>query len=146
MHLCANYFVTDTAANSPGIVRGRSVFSLIFLPFLRKRDDQSKVGCLFTFWGFAGRHLEILSVSYLRWHFMSAVQYLYNTIFGSKLTYKMTTLQRNYRKMTMNWSFSYNAFVKLHGKKIWEPQHDFVISKTVTRCVIKGLYRICKYL
>ena len=27
--------------------------------------------------------------------------------------------------------FSYNTFVKFHGKKIWEPQHDSVISKSV---------------
>ena len=29
---------------------------------------------------------------------------------------KGTVLQRNYRKMTMKWSFSYNSFVKFHGK------------------------------
>ena len=27
--------------------------------------------------------------------------------------------------------FSYNTFVKLHGKNIWEPQHDSVTSKSV---------------
>ena len=31
-----------------------------------------------------------------------------------KLCYKGTTLQNNYRKMTMKWSFSYNSFVKFH--------------------------------
>ena len=45
--------------------------------------------------------------------------------------YKGTILQRNYRKMTIKWSFSYNSFVKFHGTKIWEPQHDHVISNPV---------------
>ena len=31
--------------------------------------------------------------------------------------YKGTILQRNYRKMTIKWSFSYNSFVKFHDKK-----------------------------
>ena len=35
----------------------------------------------------------------------------------SELCYKGTILQRNYRKMTMKWPFSYYFFVKLHGKK-----------------------------
>ena len=35
----------------------------------------------------------------------------------SELCYKGTILQRNYRKMTIPWSFSYNSFVKFHGKK-----------------------------
>ena len=26
-----------------------------------------------------------------------------------------TILQKNYRKMTIQWSFSYNSFVKIHG-------------------------------
>ena len=30
---------------------------------------------------------------------------------------KGTISQRNYRKMTILWSFSYNFFVKFHGKK-----------------------------
>ena len=34
----------------------------------------------------------------------------------SELRYKGTILQRHYRKMTMKWSFSYNTFVKFHGK------------------------------
>ena len=36
-----------------------------------------------------------------------------------------TILQRNYRKMTIKWSFSYNFFVKFHGEKNWESQHDY---------------------
>ena len=32
-------------------------------------------------------------------------------------------------KMNISWSFSYYYyFVKFHGKKIWEPQHDHVVS------------------
>ena len=34
--------------------------------------------------------------------------------------YKGPILQRNYR--------SYKSFVKFHGKEIWEPQHDSVLS------------------
>ena len=49
----------------------------------------------------------------------------------SELYYKGTVLQRNSRKMTIAWSFSYNSFVKFHDKKIGEPQHDHVISKSV---------------
>ena len=43
-------------------------------------------------------------------------------------------LQRNSRKMTISWSFSYNTFVKFYGKNILEPPHDRVINI----CVIKG--------
>ena len=32
--------------------------------------------------------------------------------------YKGIILQRNYKKMTISWSFSYNPFVKIHGKNI----------------------------
>ena len=40
----------------------------------------------------------------------------------------------------MQWSFSYNSFVKFHVNKIWEPQYDHVISNPCwMRCVIKGL-------
>ena len=53
--------------------------------------------------------------------------------------YKMS-----YFKMTMKCSFSNNSFVKFHDKRIWEPQHDRVISKLVfiMRCVTKGLHCI----
>ena len=34
----------------------------------------------------------------------------------SELCYKGTILQRNYRKMTIVWSFFYTSFVKFHGK------------------------------
>ena len=49
----------------------------------------------------------------------------------NEMYYKDTILQRNYRKMTILWSFSYNSFVKFHCKKIGEPQNDRVISKSV---------------
>ena len=45
--------------------------------------------------------------------------------------YKGTILQRNYRKMTILWSFSNYSFVKFHDTKIWEQQHGGVISKSV---------------
>ena len=48
-----------------------------------------------------------------------------------ELCYKGTILQRNYEKLTISWSFLYNSFVKFHGKTIWEPQHDRVISKSM---------------
>ena len=35
----------------------------------------------------------------------------------SELCCKATILQRNYRKITILWSFSYNSFVKLHSVK-----------------------------
>ena len=61
----------------------------------------------------------------------------------SESCYKGTILQRNYRKMTILWSFSYNSFVKFHGNKIWKLQQARVISKSfcvITRCVIKGMH------
>ena len=45
--------------------------------------------------------------------------------------YKGIILQRNSKKMTILWSFSYNSFVKFCGKKIWEPQPGRVISKSM---------------
>ena len=47
----------------------------------------------------------------------------------SESYYKGTILQMNYRKMTISWSFSYDAFVKFYGKTFWEP-HDGFISKS----------------
>ena len=37
--------------------------------------------------------------------------------FISELCYKGTILHRNYRKITILWSFSYNSFVKFHDMK-----------------------------
>ena len=36
----------------------------------------------------------------------------------SEPCYSGAILQMNYKKMTITWSFSYNAFVKFHGKKL----------------------------
>ena len=62
----------------------------------------------------------------------------------SELCYKGTILQRNCRKMTMVWSFSYrpNSLLKFHDKIIWEPKHDCIISKSefTMRYVIKRLH------
>ena len=33
--------------------------------------------------------------------------------------YKRTIIERNYRKMTNLWSFSYNSFVKINRRKYW---------------------------
>ena len=51
----------------------------------------------------------------------------------SESCYKGTILQRNYRKMTMKWSFSNNSVVNFHVKigLIWKLQHDRVISKSM---------------
>ena len=45
--------------------------------------------------------------------------------------YKGTILQRIYRKMTILWSFSYNSFVKSHGKKFVSHNNDRVISRSM---------------
>ena len=38
--------------------------------------------------------------------------------------YKGTILQRNHKKMTILWSFSYKSFVKFHLNNILEPQYQ----------------------
>ena len=55
----------------------------------------------------------------------------------SKLCYKGTNLQRNYRKMTIKWSFSYNSFVKFHGATTW---CCYIQICVIVRCVIKALH------
>ena len=55
----------------------------------------------------------------------------------SELCSKGIILQRNYRKMTILWSFSYNYFVKFHGKRFGS--HNFQICVKV-RCIIMGLH------
>ena len=40
-------------------------------------------------------------------------------------------IKGQFREMTILWSFSYNYFVKFNIKNIWEPQHDYVISKSL---------------
>ena len=54
----------------------------------------------------------------------------------SELCHKGTIYKRIIRK----WSFSYNSFVKFHGKKILEPQHDCVISKSI-QCYNEVCYK-----
>ena len=47
-------------------------------------------------------------------------------------------IQRNYKKMTTSWSFSYDPFVKFHGKHLWRAQHDCYDSiHVIMRCDIK---------
>ena len=49
----------------------------------------------------------------------------------SEPCYKGTILQRNYRKMTIIWSFSYNSFVKFHVKKNENHSMDFISKAMV---------------
>ena len=56
----------------------------------------------------------------------------------SELCNKRTILQRDFRKMTTTWSFSYNPFRKFHGKKIWELQHNHVIFMCYNEVCYKG--------
>ena len=52
MHLCVDYFVTDSPAHSPGNVLRRSDFSPDFLTVPQRTENAEKtikVGCLFTF-------------------------------------------------------------------------------------------------
>ena len=59
--------------------------------------------------------------------------------------YKGTILQRNYRTMTILWSFSYNSFVKFHGTKLGS--HSMTVLYqicVIMRCVIKGFH--CNWL
>ena len=41
------------------------------------------------------------------------------TVLEVNCVIKGTTLQRNYRKMIIPWSFSYNSLAKFHGKIYW---------------------------
>ena len=52
----------------------------------------------------------------------------------SRPGYKWTILQKNDRKMTIKWSFSYNSFVKFRGKKIG--------SNSMTKLYPKVCYNI----
>ena len=60
----------------------------------------------------------------------------------SKRCYKGTSFKRNYRKMTISWSFSYNSFLKFHGKKNWGflTLSGYIQSRLILRCVIKRLH------
>ena len=48
----------------------------------------------------------------------------------SQLVIEGQFCKRNYRKMTISWSFSYNSFVKSHGEK-WDAQHVCAMSESV---------------
>ena len=45
----------------------------------------------------------------------------------SESHHKGTILQRNYRKMTISWSFSYNSFLKCHGTVIEFGSHNMTM-------------------
>ena len=59
----------------------------------------------------------------------------------SEPCYKWTILQRNYRKMTILWSFSYNSYVIFYGKKLGATTWMcYFLIHVISRCVIKGLH------
>ena len=75
------------------------------------------------------------------------MQSLYNTIlevYCYGLCYSETghifkgkILQRNYKKSDLFMGyFFYNSFVKLNGKKNWEPYYPCIISKSVLQGVL----------
>ena len=78
--------------------------------------------------------LNLYSQSRIKRSMFNTVHSLYKAIFEnrviSELYYKGTILQRNYWKMTISFPI-YNSFVEIHGKKIWESQHDRDISKSM---------------
>ena len=61
--------------------------------------------------------------------------------------YKGTVLQRNYRKMTILWSFSYNSFLKFHINENLGATTClcYIQIYVIMRCVIKGHYCILIY-
>ena len=59
-------------------------------------------------------------------------------ISDSELCYKGTVLQRNCRKMTILWSFSYNSFVKFHDKQTLETKLLIYIPISVVKGVLYG--------
>ena len=73
------------------------------------------------------------------------LQSFYSNILGSigmegiisEWCYKGTILQRNYRKMTISWSFSYNSVVKLN-KKIGSHNITMLCSN---QCYIEVCYK-----
>ena len=66
----------------------------------------------------------------------------------SESYYLRAISQRNYRKMTITWSFSYNSFVKFHDKKNWSHirtalyltpcYYEVCYKETVLYCVLQG--------
>ena len=56
----------------------------------------------------------------------------------SDLCHEGTILQRNYRKMTILWSFSFNSFVKFHGKKNREHYNISTVNPCYNEVCYKG--------
>ena len=56
----------------------------------------------------------------------------------SELCYKVKTLQRNCREMTILWLFSYISFVKFHGKKFGS-HHMTMLNPNL--CYIEMYYK-----
>ena len=62
----------------------------------------------------------------------------------NELIYNGTIKQRNYRKITISWSFSYNFFAKFHDKKKMGATLCLCYIKIciIVRCVIMGQHCI----
>ena len=58
-----------------------------------------------------------------------------------ELCYKETILQRNYRKMTIPWSFSNNSFVKFHATKFGCPNMTVLYTHPCYTCYNKICYK-----
>ena len=56
----------------------------------------------------------------------------------SEVCYKGTILQRNNRKMTISWSFSYNSFVKFCGKRFGIHMTVFYLNLCCNKVCNKG--------
>ena len=65
--------------------------------------------------------------------------------YGSKKFYR-GILQRNYRKMTIKWSFSYNSFVKLSldvsQSILMAPKHNIIKG---LHCTYKSLFFVSRH-
>ena len=60
---------------------------------------------------------------------MLCLEYIEMDLVISELYHKGTILQKNYRKMTISWSLSYNSFVKfIHGKKEFRSHNITVLQ------------------
>ena len=67
----------------------------------------------------------------MQFHYNAIIRSIGTDPVISKSCYIGTILQRNYRKVTIPWSFSYNSLENSMVKKIWDLQHDCVVSKSV---------------
>ena len=105
-------------------------------------------------WSLCQSECKLIEVSSPIFWKQSTVQSLYNTMFGVHwngpcykwASYEGKILQRNYRKMSILWTFSYPSFAKFHGKnleaKTWQ---SYIQIHVIMRCVInmiKGLQSI----